>query len=663
MAISSPGLGSNLNVNQIVSQLMAIEQQPVDRLNTKEASFQAQLSSYGNIRSALSTFQGAVESLGSPTRFQTRTASSSDTTIVTGSAANSAQSGSYRIDVTSLAQAQTIAATGQATTTATIGAGGSTTLTFSFGTVSGGTLTNGVYAGATFTPDASAETGTVTIDSSNNSLAGIKDAINAADIGVRASIVGDGSANPYRLVLQSTVSGAKGSIKLSVSGDTDLQNLLAYDPAGTQNLTQTAAGQDAVATINGLSITSGTNSITNAVPGVTLSLVKAGTATLTVARDTSSVQKGVEDLVKAYNDLNTAVGNATSADVANKTKQPLNGDATARSILAQLRSELGGSIGAGFKYNTLSQVGIAFQRNGTLSFDSSKLQTALGADPDAVAALFAASGTATDSLVSVKKQTTDTQPGTYGVEVTQLATQGKLVGSAAANLVISSGVNDSLAVSLNGTTATVKLTTGTYTASTLASVLQSAINGTSSFSSLGYGVTVEQNSGIFSILSKRYGADSSVVVGGIGAAGLLGGSPTATTGVDIAGTIDDIAATGSGQVLTGQDGSATEGLQVEVTGGSTGSRGSVTVGKGFGARLSALVDTFLGSTGAIASRTEGINRSIQDIEDRKDVLSRRLADVEARYRAQFTALDKLMSNMTSTSTFLTQQLAKLNSSS
>lgn len=664
MAISSPGLGSNLDVSSIVSQLMAIERQPVNRLNVREASFQAQVSAYGNIRSALSSFQGTVDALASASRFQTRTASSSDTTIATASASSTAQSGTVNLDVITIAQNQVLAATGQASTTASIGSGASTEIRFEFGTITGGVLTNGQYTGANFAPDGTALTGTVTIDASNNSLVGIKDAINGAGIGVKASIVGDGSANPFRLVLQSSTSGAAGSMRISVTGDAALQGLLASDPAGTQALTQTAAAQNAVLTVNGLSVTSRSNSLADVVQGVTLNIVKAGTASIAVGRDTSAAQKGVQDFVKAYNDLNALLVNASAASPAatagqTGTSGPLNGDAAVRSIQAQLRSVLGESLGQGFSLRTLSQVGITFQRNGNLALDAGKLSTAATTDPDGLAALFATSGTATDSLMTVRRQTAATKAGSYAVDITQLATQGRLTGSAAANLTISSGVNDRFTLTIDGTSASVNIPAGTYTADSLSAVIQSAVNGNATLSAAGKGVVIENTGGVLSIVSRRYGSDSAVAIAGIGAADLLGSSPTASSGVDVAGTINGLTATGSGQVLTGADSSVTEGLEVEVTGGSTGSRGSVTVGKGFASRISEVVEGFLSSAGPLTSRTAGINRSIDDISKQRETLERRLTGVQARYLAQFTALDVMLSGMRQTSSFLTQQLETL----
>src|SRR5215212_2764073 len=207
MAISSPGIGSGLDISSIVTQLMNVEKQPLTLLDQKEASFQAQLSAYGTLRGSLSSFQTAVSGLDNLATFRSVSSTSSDAGIATASATADAAAGVHDLDITQLAKTHAVSAAGQTTTTATIGSGISTTLTFDFGTIAGGSLTNGVYTGATFTQDGTQTSGTVTIDSTNNSLQGIRDAINKANIGVRASIVNDGSGTPYRLTLTGKTTG------------------------------------------------------------------------------------------------------------------------------------------------------------------------------------------------------------------------------------------------------------------------------------------------------------------------------------------------------------------------------------------------------------------------------------------------------------------------
>lgn len=665
MAISSPGIGSNLDVNSIVSQLMQIEQRPLTQLNAKEANYQAQLTAWGSLKGALSSFQNAVRGLNDTSRFNSLKASSSDATVASASATSIAAAGSYAVNISQLAQSQKLVAAGQTTMTAAIGTGAATTLTFDFGTISGGAFTaydpaagtGGTYVGSTFTSSGSG-TKTVTIDATNNSLAGIRDAINNAGIGVTASIINDGGASPYRLVLSSETSGAAGSLKIGVSGDATIAGLLAHNPAGTQSMRETVTAQNTVMTVNGVQVSKSGTTVTDAIPGVTLSALKTGASTITVARDTASVKSAVESFVKAYNDAEKTLKDISAYNAETKESAILQGDSTVRSIRSQLRSILNQALPGGASLNTLSQVGVSFQKDGSLALDSAKLQNALDNHFEEVAGVFAATGRASDSLVSYSSHTSATQAGTYAVSVSQLATRGSLAGSAAAGLTITAGVNDALNVTVDGTSASVTLAAGTYTAATLAAEVQSRINGATTLSDAGISVAVTGSAGVLTLTSNRYGSASNVAVSGIGAASLLGAAPVAASGVDVAGTINGITATGSGQTLTGAGGNA-EGLKLEILGGSTGSRGTVSFSQGYAYQLDQYLQKILDSKGALAGRTDGINRSIEDVADRRAVLERRLTTIEQRYRKQFSALDALIGSMTQTSNYLTQQLANL----
>lgn len=660
MALSSSSIGTNLDISSIVSQLMTIERRPVTLLDTKETGYQAKLSAYGSLKSALASFQSAMSGLNSVSRIQALSATPADATILTAAANSTAVPGSYTVQVNQLAQAQTIAAAAQTSASAAIGAAVTTTLTFNFGTISGGTLTAGVYSGATFTQDATQATGTVTINSSNNSLQGIRDAINAANIGVTATVVNDGSATPYRLVLASSSTGVSKSMKISVAGDATLQGLLAYDPAATQNLTQGSAAQNATLTVNGIAISSASNTVTGAIQGVTLNPVKAGTTTLAVARDSAAVQSAAEAFVKAYNDVNNMLASLSAYNATTKKGAILQGDSTVRGLQSQIRSALASTLtGSGGSLTLLSQIGITRLKDGTMVLDTTKLATATASNFNDIAGLFAAVGKPTDSLVSFVSSTANSKPGSYAVNVTTLATRGNETGSAAAGLTISTGVNDQLLLVLNGVSATVTLPAGTYTASALATQVQSSINGTAALAAAGSTVNVTQSAGVISITSDRYGSGSSVSVTGNGLLNLLGVAPIITAGVDAAGTINGLGATGAGQNLTGVTGGVTEGLKIQIVGGATGARGTLNFSRGYADQLNTIAGNFLSTTGPIASRTDGISKSIKDIGNRRDAFNLRMVTVEARYRAQFTALDGMLSSMNSTSSFLTQQLANL----
>jgi flagellar hook-associated protein 2 len=668
VAIQSTGVGANLNVNDIISKLMQVESQPLTTLAKKEASYLAKLTAYGSLNGALSSFQSSFVGLSSAAAFQNLTANVGDSTILSASTTSIATAGNYNINVTQLAKAQTISSAGQVSTTDTIGAGTSTTISFQFGTISGGTSTNGVYAGATFTQDANQAIGTVTIDSSNNSLQGIRDAINAAGKGVTASIVGDGSATPYHLVLSSNKTGLTSSLKIDVSGDAALQSLLSYDPAGTQNLSETITGQNATLSINGITITSASNTVNDAVQGAAITLSKAGSTTLALTNNSAGVQNAINTFVKGYNDLQSTFKSLTGFDASTKKGGVLTGDAAARGAQSQVRSALSSAVnGLGGNLTTLSSIGLSFQKDGTLSVDSTKLQSALSNNFKEISGLFATIGKATDSLVSYSTSSTSTTQGSYALNVTALATQGGLTG----DLDLTAGSttidpNTSINVTIDGTSAAVTLAAGSYTASQLTTLLQTSINGTAAFTNVGVKIAAATTGGGFlKLTSNSYGSSSNVTLAngtGTNISALSGTIFSGSPGTNVTGSFNGVSAVGTGQFLTGTSGSAADGLKVLISGGVTGNRGTVHFSKGYASQLSSLFSSIVGSGGSISSTTDGVNRTIKDIGKQRDVLNSRLIDTEARYRAQFTALDSIISGLNNTSNFLTQQLSALTGS-
>lgn len=647
MAISSPGIGSGLDINGIVSKLMSVESQPLVNLAKKEAGFQAELTAYGTLSGALSSFQSSVGGLNSLSKYQSFSAIPADSTVLTGSASTSAAAGSYSINVTALTQAHTLMTAGKASSTASLG-NAIDTLSFQFGTAG--------------TPTSFGAAKTVSIPA-NSSLQNIADSVNSANIGVSATIVNDGSATPYHLVFTSANPGAANSMSVTAAADATLQGLVTYDQVGAGGtiMTQTAAAQNAALTVNNIAVSSASNTVTGAIPGVTLNLAKNGTTTLNVARDTNQVQVAAQAFVKAYNDLNKTFKELTGYDASTKSGGPLQGDSSVLTIQARIRRTLSSALpAASGNLTTLSQVGISFLKDGTLALDSTKLQTAITNNFSDIAGLFTAAGKVTDSLISFAGSTDKTQLGTSAINITTVATQGISAGTVDSNgttILSSSTMN----VSLDGTSASVSLAAGTYTASQLATMLQTAINGTSAFSSAGSAVTVAANAatGFLTITSNRYGSASKISLsdGTNTTVANFMGSPPIADGQDVAGTINGVVATGSGQYLTG-----TDGLKLLVSGGVAGQRGSVSFSQGYAYQLSNLVGGYLASPNLISGRTDGINRSIKNIGTRRDDLSRRLTATEARYRAQFTKLDALISSMNQTSSFLTQQLAGLSKS-
>lgn len=398
-SLNAAGIGSGLDVKGLVAQLMAVEQRPLSLLNTQEAKFQAKLSSLGSINAALSSLQSAAQALAAASAVK-NSATSSDSLVLTATAGSDAPPGNYNVSVSQLAQAQKLLAGGQASTAAAIGSGAPTTLTFAFGTIAGSFNSGtGSYAsGATFAPNADKAALSVSIDAKNNTLAGIRDAINAANAGVTASIINDGGSSPYRLAIASNDTGAANSLKITASGDAAIESLLAYDATATQNLKQSQIAQNAAISIDGVNIASASNAVADAIPGVTLNLAKptaaADSVSVAVQGDTSSLTSALGALVKAYNDTNKAIAGSTAKGAL------LQGDSALLGTQRQVVAILGSVQRSGGAYTTLSSLGVSFSKDGTLAFDLAKANGALSSDPAQVAALTLAIGKAIESAAT-----------------------------------------------------------------------------------------------------------------------------------------------------------------------------------------------------------------------------------------------------------------------
>lgn len=563
MALSSAGIGSGLDVNSIVTGLMNVERRPLDIVAAQKTDYQSQISAYGTLKSALSTFQTSVSALASAAKFNVQTATPANTGVFTATSNGSATIGDYAVTVSQLAKSQKLALAGFANTTDVIGTG---TMTISFGTFTPEVITPPTPS--SFAPNADKTDVIITIDSSNNTLAGVRDAINAANASVSATIVNDGTTN--RLVITSKDTGEVNSLKITVADD-DANNLdnvglsqLAYDPTATagsgKNLTEVQAAKDAILNVDGIDVVKSSNTITDMIEGVTLNLLttSAGNSVnLNVASNQEAVKTSVSSFVDAYNKLDTTLRSLTKFDETGKSSGALLGDVTARNVINQIRSVMTNSIANGNTINTFSQIGVAFQRDGKLALDATKLTDVMTSNFSEIASLFAASGKVTDPLVSYVGSTSKTQAGTYAITVSQLGTEL----------------------------------------------------------------------------------------------------------VNAQGTINGVTATGSGTNLAGAPGDASEGLNIKISGGALGARGTINFSIGYAAQLDSVINNLLGDEGILASRTEGINESIKRLDKQTDALNIRLVAIEARYRAQFTRLDTLLASMSTTSSFLTQQLAAINANS
>ncbi|PHV12476.1 flagellar filament capping protein FliD [Chitinimonas sp. BJB300] len=684
MALTSTGLGSGLNVEDLVTKLVAAERDPAQKqLTAKATTATAKLTALGTVRGALSSFQSAVQALESASKFVTPVTSSSDSTSVTATATASAPLGSHAISVSQLAQNQRVKTGVFNSVDAVIGTG---KLIIDFGTIADATTGNattpdasGNYSNAKFTTNTKRSTATINIDSQHNTLSGIREAINSAGAGVTASIINDGSG--FRLVLSSDATGESNSMRITVvdpdlsSTDTNGLSKLAYDvtrpSASGQNLAEVQSGKSAKLKVDGVDVSSESNTPSDILSGIALNLQKITTApvTISVGRDPTNTSKLIDSFVTAYNELSKTVSDVSYYDKAIGKAGALQGETSIRSLQYSLRSVMNSQLTGG-TFTRLADVGIGFAKDGTMTYDSSKFNAAIAKDSASVAALFGSYGVATDTQLSYVSSTGSTKPGKYDVSISQMAAQGALTAGAvvpsATNINLTSTTN-TLTVSVDGTTSgTITLNAANYaTTADLAVELQAKINGDPTIKAAGGGVSVSFDVGTqkFAITSNRYGATSSVAISSIStdlntALGFAT-SDTGTAGSDVAGSIGGNAATGSGQYLTGSG--AAIGLKVLISGGAAGARGTVSYNRGFAYQLDDAINAQTATTGMIAGRANTLNSSIDAMNTQFTKLNTRMNELEKRYRAQFTQLDITISKLQSTSSYLSQQLSALSS--
>lgn len=380
MATSVGGL-SNLDVGSIVTQLMAVERQPLQAIAKTLSGIQTRLSAFGKLQSQLSAFQDAAKALTRASTWAATKASSSSETAVRATAGSDAVAGNYSIVVDHLAQRQAVASAALSGSDAVVGAG---TLSIQLGTWNS--------AGGTFTADVDRPVVDVTL-AAGSTLAQARDAINAADAGVTATLVDDGSGT--RLMIRSDDTGASNAFRITATGDAGVTDL-AFDPQapGATGSSMTVEPRSAQAIVDGLTITSASNTLEGVIQGVTIDLRKGDPATtidVQVETDTDALKAAVNKFVSTWNELNATITSQTKYDAATKTAGTLQGNSTIVSVQRQLRGIMQATVND-VTLQRLSDAGVHTQRDGSLSLDSTKFAAAL-ATPEKLAALFSATGT------------------------------------------------------------------------------------------------------------------------------------------------------------------------------------------------------------------------------------------------------------------------------
>ena len=654
MPITSTGISSGLDVELLVTQLVAADiGGPARRLDSQEASYLSKVTALGSLKGAVSGFQGVLTGISSGSTYQGKSASSTDATSVGITASKGARPSNYSVSVSALATAQSLALAGSTFTSISDAVG--------TGTVS---ITDG------------AATTAVTINSNNNSLAGLADAINASSAKATANIVNDGSG--YRLLLTADETGLANALTITVSSDSDGNDT---DNAGlsrfaSANLTQTVAASDAAFTVNGLAMSSSKNTVTTAIEDVTLTLNKISasgeTVNLSIADDTSSISTSFNGFLKGYNDLMKTLNELSGYNSATGRGSVLTGDATIRTLQSNLRSLVNSEVENYFgPQKSLADLGVTTSvSDGTLSVNDTIFSSVLSNNPLDVANVLAAIGRSASPSLEFESSTSKTREGIYSLSLTPGtgASLTSAVISVNGNTLDFSGNNKDVQFTstVDGTTSTTITLNGDYTVGgsdsanleLLRTALQSGIN--AALPNNQVTVAADDANLKLTISSASVGASSSVSfteVLRLNSIGLDAGT-SSTSGSDAVALMNGGAAVydATKKTITGTVGTSTEGLAMRVVGNASGDFGNVVFSRGLGSKINDLLTGILADDGLIDARVDGLNSSVKQIADQRAALELRSSALERRYRTQFNSLETLISQLNTTQTFLTQAL-------
>ncbi|MGE4501390.1 MAG: flagellar filament capping protein FliD [Thiomicrospira sp.] len=631
--------------------------------NTK--SLEKEVSGLTYLRANLEAFNTYAKDLASPTLFNQYSATAADPSVLSVSVSGKTAPGNYTVQSLALAQAQTVVAnTGYASRTSAIPEG-------DIELNIGGQLK------------------TITVGPSNNTLEGLQQTINDGDYGINASIIRDGSE--YKLMFSAKETGADSAF--SFAGTGALAGFK-YDPNDLpgSSFSETSAAQDAQMSVNGLVVSSSTNTFDDVIEGVSIQLNSVGAAqTLTTARDSESAINAVKDFVEVYNQLGTILKDLGSyeklteeqkEDPANEYKGDLAGSSLLREIRGQVRDAMLGSLDVGGAYNTLGSIGVTLDRNGVMQLDEAKLSTVANSDMDAIARLFSKSGSSADSMINVIGGSEKTQMGNYELIVDSLATRAQVTGAAATldvnnDIVIGAGAEFKIKLD-NSDEAVISIAAGNYATADFAAIMENAINNSTAVKASGARMSVAFDaSNQLVMTSDRFGSGSKIEMSGfvgLDNAGLSGDLTPATQasaqGENVQGKLVmsdgsqlDIGAYAdlddgrrikiSDFAVVGTEPAEARGLQFEVLGGATGSRGTIDFLQGFGSRIYETINNALDKEkGTIGLRETSISERMDRLEQQREKVDTRYEKLELKYRLQFSIMQSVMASMESTRSFL-----------
>lgn len=657
--ISSLTNGSGVDNAALIKQLVDISKAPeAARLTSRQTLLETQISDYGLLRSSFAQLQTAANSLASRDTFDAKAVSIPTTSLLAITKLESkAVPGDYRLQIDQVAQAQSLTS---GTFTGLNDAVGKGTLTLRFGSWTGGA--EGTDSFAVNSEKAGA---TITIDDTNNSLTGLRDAINASGIGVQASIVSDGGT--FRLVVTAP-SGESNEIEITAAEDGDTPGLASFNfNTADKGLAQAQAGANALVRVNGVLLTRESNRLTDVIEGLEFDIFNSSlteTISINISADKNTAETAIRDFVETYNTFLKEVEKLVGFDTELGEFGSLRQDPLAKNLLQTVRSMMTSVIpGLDGGFNSLSTLGIRTELNGSLKIIENNTATdfraAIDKNFEAVKDLFTPKTSSSDTRVNVTAFSARSQPGEYEVVITQDAAKGEFIAGAtvAAFPIDTTGKDYSFNVAVDGVSAaSISLPTGKIYANgaELAADLQSLINLDSEIKAGRVGVQVAFNSDTnqLEFTSNAYGAASKVSFTAVGAdmadLGIAVGQGTA--GQDVVGTVDGVEAFGFGNVLLPAIGSKAEGLSMIVAPGVTNA--TISFSRGFAGQVDNLINDFLKTSGLIKSRENNITKDIENVKEDTTNLDRRSETYRLRLQAQFTAMEAIVRSLNSTSSFL-----------
>lgn len=651
------GLVSGLDTTSIIEGLVSLQESQVQRLDSRISAIETQKAAFQGIEARVLSLSSSMSQLNrsAGSAFDRMTGTSSDEASLTVTADSGAAAGSYQLRVNSLARAHQIGSQGFDDTSSTIPQG---EISFQVG---------------------DRPAATVTIDETNNTVEGLVEAINSQSDDVSASIVFDQGNSANRILLTSRHTGAANEIEVTNSLASATGNEVRPDFGGVAIQEASNATIQLGSGAGALVAEYESNSVDGLIEGVTLNLLSADVdkeITVNVARDTETAQDAIETFVDRYNSLIGFIDSQTSFDPETNQGSPLLGNRNASNLKNTLSSLVTEAVpGLDGSLNRLSQIGIDIDSTGRLAINVSELSQALegeveGIDPSEIGRLFGLSGVSDNSGVEFllgSSETLETTSG-YQVDISQAAERGSVTATTAlASSIVIDSSNNQFEFSLDGLESqTIELGDGTYTSQELADHLAARINNSPDLK--GAEVEVSVDGGSLQITSARYGSDSRIEnLAGSALTALGFDGSESGVGKDVEGTfiVDGVVetATGSGRLLIGDAENAnTADLQLRITLDSSqvdsGVESTINISRGITSKLdqyfSDITEDEIGTMAVVNEdfdlRIESIEASIARVNSISEAKTQYLIE-------QFTVLERTLSDLQSTSSFLTSQLA------